>query len=220
MLAIALYVWVRRPGRTRPVQHSGEDGTMSGGERRGGASRRMLVTTLVVGSFGTVFVALYAWAERSLSIFVVDSLVSLGAGALGFAAGFLFGLPRTPPAVSGDQETDSQATSLVSQGSTGARTFGPSNNLEQISDWLTKLLIGAGLVQLGAVGHGLNNMISTIATSSVGSSGGHLFTSARVVIGSVVVYYGVLGFIVAYVITTLSYRRGLMEYYFGPSRRG
>lgn len=192
---------------------------MSGSERRGGASRRMLITTLVVGSFGTIFVALYAWAERSLSIFVVDSLVSLGAGALGFAAGFLFGLPRTPSAISGEQETDSQTTSPAGQGQTGASTFGPSNNLEQISDWLTKLLIGAGLVQLGAIGHGFNNMISTIATSSVGQADGHLFSSARVVIGSIIVYYGILGFIVAYVTTTLSYRRGLVEYYFGPSRR-
>jgi hypothetical protein len=203
----------------RPIQHTQGDGTMSGNVRRGGASRRMLIVTLVVGSFGTVFLALYAWTERSLSVFVVDSLVSLGAGALGFAAGFLFGLPRTPLVISDGQEDDSQKTTLASQGLTAGRAFGPSNNLEQISDWLTKLLIGAGLVQLGAVGRGLNSMIGTIAASSAGQSSGHLFTSARVVIGSIIVYYGVLGFIVAYVATTLSYRRGLMEYYFGPPRR-
>jgi hypothetical protein len=179
----------------------------------------MLAVTVVAGSFGSVVLALYAWTGRSLSVFVIDSIVSLGAGALGFAAGFLFGLPRAPSAISDKQESESQITSPASQGQATVSTFGPSNNLEQISDWLTKLLIGAGLVQLGAVSHGLNSMIGTNARSSVGQSSGHLFTSERVVVGSIIIYYGVLGFIVAYVATTLSYRRGLMEYYFGPPRR-
>jgi hypothetical protein len=60
--------------------------------------------------------------------------IAAASGLVGGLLGFLFGIPRTV------------------QG-TGASTSGPqydaNTNLEQVSDWLTKILVGVGLVQIG-----------------------------------------------------------------------
>lgn len=175
-------------------------------------SRRMMKVALPTGFFVNALLALYAWAERSLSIFAVYTMVAWAAGSIGFIAGFLFALPRSMPELTvpaGDgQYEDSKITNSDRQ-VRHAQKFRPNNNLEQISDWLTKLLIGAGLVQLGAVGHGLNGIVGFIATASVGHASSHPATSARVVAGSVIIFYGVLGFLLGYVSTGVSYRRVL-----------
>lgn len=101
-----------------------------------------------------------------------------------------------------------------------AQKFRPNNNLEQISDWLTKLLIGAGLVQLGAVGRGLNGIVGFIATASVGNAIGHPAASARVVAGAVIIFFGVLGFLAGYISTGVSYRRVLEEYFEDSDENG
>lgn len=58
-------------------------------------------------------------------------------GAAGFSGGllgFIFGVPRPP---------DSQPAA--------AKAYRINTNLVQISDWLTKLLVGAGLASLGSI---------------------------------------------------------------------
>jgi hypothetical protein len=184
--------------------------------KRTDISWSLMRITLFVGFFVNILLALYAWAERSLSIFAVYTLVAWAAGSVGFIAGFLFALPRSMPELTepaGDgQYGDSKVTNSARQ-ILHAQKFRPNNNLEQISDWLTKLLIGAGLVQLGAVGRGLNGIVGFIATASVGHAGSHPAASARVVAGSVIIFYGVLGFLIGYVSTGVSYRRVLEEYF-------
>ena len=54
--------------------------------------------------------------------------------------GLIFGVPRA--------REDSGAPTT--------ERFLANSNLEQISDWLTKVLVGAGLVQLGALAGGLS----------------------------------------------------------------
>ena len=52
-------------------------------------SRRMMRVALPAGLFVNVLLALYAWAERSLSIFAVYTIAAWAAGSIGFIAGFL-----------------------------------------------------------------------------------------------------------------------------------
>jgi hypothetical protein len=66
-------------------------------------------------------------------------------------------------------------------------------------------------VQLGAVGHGLNGIVAFISTASAGHASSHPAASARIVAGSVIIFYGVLGFLLGYVSTGVSYRRILEE---------
>lgn len=79
-------------------------------------------------------------------------LAAIAAQVTGILIGFLFGLPQavTP-----------------SQSSPQARYL-PSANLPEVSDWLTKLLLGAGLVQLTHLGRhrGRRGPITTTPTGA------------------------------------------------------
>jgi hypothetical protein len=117
------------------------------------------------------------------SILSASVLVAGAATAVGALLGFLFGIPRT---------TQDQ----------GQRTGGPAElpyssntNLEQISDWLTKILVGVGLIELGRMPGPAARFITDLA-DDLGA--GRL---GRTVLGAAVVFFGIIGFLVAYVET-------------------
>ena len=83
------------------------------------------------------------------------------------------------------------------------RSFEPSTNLAEISDWLTKLLLGAGLVGLTHLGGPLGRLVDTVARG-LGPPGTAVETAAAILIG-----YAVLGFLAGYLATTLWYGRRL-----------
>ncbi|MEM9413169.1 MAG: hypothetical protein AAGA30_18820, partial [Planctomycetota bacterium] len=92
-----------------------------------------IVSGLVITGFaGSSHVAQATlWAVSSFSIATV--------------VGFLFGIPKVL------QGEDLPKTAVA--GSVGDRRYEQrvNTNLEQISDWLTKIIVGLGLVNLGAV---------------------------------------------------------------------
>ncbi len=70
------------------------------------------------------------------SVFGTAGAIASSAYLTGGLAGFLFGVPRTV------------------QGSTrskGPTQYQGNTNLEQVSDWLTKIIVGIGLVQIGHI---------------------------------------------------------------------
>jgi tetratricopeptide (TPR) repeat protein len=80
------------------------------------------------------------------------SLTVAGAStAVGCLLGFLFGIPRSlqqrnvPPANTG--QTAQQPSDADKSPLTGTQAFRSNTSLEEISDWLTKIIIGVGLVQ-------------------------------------------------------------------------
>jgi hypothetical protein len=60
---------------------------------------------------------------------------------IGMFFGFLFGVPRTV-------QEDQNSTSPTGQKNVSGLSYKANTNLEQISDWLTKILVGVGLTQL------------------------------------------------------------------------
>ena len=114
---------------------------------------------------------------------IVGTFLIIAAAAFfaGFLVGLLFGIPMrsSGPAFDGllgpnanaergepvGESPDQAAGKSGERGSVTqqaaarerrlAIAYRPNTNLEQISDWLTKLLVGAGLVQLGAIKTGL-----------------------------------------------------------------
>ena len=85
----------------------------------------------------------------SLSSFTVGLLLAAASLSVGGLAGFLFGVPRslqTPvlPPVGGDGRSQKQADEIAAR-------YATNTNLEQISDWLTKILVGVGLTQIGTI---------------------------------------------------------------------
>src|ERR1700743_738960 len=84
---------------------------------------------------GTVVIAIYGASVRdSWRAFSILELVAGASWGVGSVLGFLFGVPRL-------------RTSTGAQPPVGDRSqFTPNTNLEQISDWLTKIIVGATLV--------------------------------------------------------------------------
>jgi hypothetical protein len=169
-------------------QHS-EDGkepqavTNPSGVNEGSASvlTRALLVTTVIPLAGVVA---YAAAGRFpgakfLSVLGIGLLISTAAGILGVLIGFLFALPRT------------------TVGSTPTGPLSTNTNLDQVSDWLTKILIGLGLVQIGRVGSGLDSLAETVAPG-LGGTG-----DAKTVALCLLVYSLIEGFLIGYLGTRI-----------------
>lgn len=171
-------------------------------------TRLLLKLVGAVAAGGIVLVAVYGWQERSAGIAAVGALVALAAGAVGALAGFLFGLPRFSPArvAEGPAEADAPARALA-----GASVLTPGTNLEQVSDWLTKLLLGAGLTQLDRLGGWFGSLVDALAHALTGGGGDRAAPDARVLAGSLVICYLVVGFLFGYVMTALWYYRRLKD---------
>ncbi|KJK58519.1 hypothetical protein [Saccharothrix sp. ST-888] len=122
-------------------------------------------------------------------------LVAAMATAAGGGVGFLFGIPRLLSSGAAAHPGDLSATSTAS--------YAPNTNLEQASDWLTKILLGAGLTQLGTVPHRLRQLGDALAPM-VGDGPG-----ASAFVATAVVYFSVLGFLSGWLLTRLLLARAL-----------
>ena len=107
-----------------------------------GITRDLWVTASLVTTW-IIIGLIVVWCHE-VSFGSIGFLWSLACLATGSLFGFIFGVPRaaTEPA----SKTD-QATTLTSTYGAYSR-LKANTNMEQISDWLTKLLVGAGLVEL------------------------------------------------------------------------
>jgi hypothetical protein len=195
-----------------------------------GATRIIAIIALSLPILGVIGILVYTGFS---STFGVGLLAALGAAAVGLLIGLLFGVPK---AVSSGQVRQSaeikqvQAETVVSgmppdqqaqlqqwkaavdaqqSGATKTSNFAPSTNLAEVSDWLTKLLIGASLVSLSKLGPPVGRLIDTIAGGLRTASGGA--GSAKVVAGAILFGYVALGFLDGYILTTVWYQRVLDE---------
>lgn len=114
------------------------------------------------------------------------ALASLVIGAL---LGFLFGIPRSL------QDGD-PAPSARSSGASVRLRYGSNTNLEQISDWLTKILVGVGLTQLTHVPELLDRLGAYFGPAISATHGGSIAISMSV-------FFCVVGFLFSYVWTRL-----------------
>lgn len=115
----------------------------------------------LVMTVGVLANAVYSATIHSWSAFAYGTVVAGAAILVGGLIGFLFGVPRSA--------SDNQTRGNVER-------YQDNSNLEQISDWLTKILVGVGLVQLGRAPHGLSHLASALkpgfgGTASSGSFG-------------------------------------------------
>lgn len=118
----------------------------------------------------------------------LPAILGLGLFASGALVGFLFGIPKV-----GTPEKNNEKTAQ-------ARLV-PNTNLEQISDWLTKIIVGLGLVQLNKLPAAMLRF--TAATRPAF----HLWADSAPL--GVAIYFPVLGFVSGWLITRL-YLSGLI----------
>lgn len=152
------------------------------------APKRIAVLVGALG-FGVLAIVLYASGAASGTSVVGSALMtSLAAALAGGVLGFLFGIPRALTADGGPAGGGSPPA-------TGR--YAANTNLEQVSDWLTKLLLGATLVQLGAIRNGAARLFDTIAPAFGERSDAPAFA------GAMVIYFALVGFLLGWLATRL-----------------
>jgi uncharacterized membrane protein YciS (DUF1049 family) len=167
----------------------------SGDKSKGQPGSFVVMATL--GTPAVVGIVVYAAAEGSWSIFALSSLIAACAFALGALLGFLFGIPQYFAGVVDAHAAKNRAT------------YQPNTNLTQVSDWLTKIIIGIGLVQFGQLVDAIGRLGDSLEPSLGGSSTGKAFGIA------LVVGFFVIGFLVGYLYTRLR-----LQWAFAAADRG
>lgn len=145
---------------------------------------------LGLGMGASVLYSLQFSTTKALSVIAAGVAVGGAACAIGGFVGFLFGVPRT---LQSDRPANA-GTSYVA-----------NTNLEQISDWLTKILVGVGLVQIGRAPDALVDL-----ATALGPVFGDVSTSPAFGL-SIVMYFAVAGLGIAYLWTSAVFRAILTE---------
>jgi hypothetical protein len=181
---------------------------------------RPIALALVTSAIALTFVFLANSHSQMVSI------GALGFGLLGASAaaliggffGFLFALPRDlsrlpapepPPPTSqltvisaGLNQTEADPSNVVSvetdqQGQDRARASWANNNLVKVSDWLTTMVVGVGLVEFGKIVDWLGRI-----GEKVGAGAGLINVNAQQSFGTSVLIAGfAIGFLVGYIHT-------------------
>jgi len=182
----------------------------------------------LIGIGGVAFYALAASSKgvSGWAIIGVGILIAGAAFLLGSLLGFLFGIPKTiqqagppTPATHGPQQTDQQpavppqdaaTAGWVGQNNRGtgatvsaqgaALPYRVNTNLEEISDWLTKILVGVGLTQLSKIPGQFWLAAGKFAEAFSGAPGS---PAGQAVAAVLMVHFLVTGFFFGYLLTRL-----------------
>jgi hypothetical protein len=106
----------------------------------------------------------------------------------------------TPSANSGETAVTGTAAT------TGNNQFGANTNLEQISDWLTKTIVGVSLVELSKVPP-LLNKLATYVASGMSDATPH----SKAVVLVILVYFVSAGFLTSYLWTRMELTRAFND---------
>jgi hypothetical protein len=121
--------------------------------------RRVNLAMLSALGMSGLVLLMAGWKANAIGPIMLWGIASVAAGA---AVGFLFGIPRVgrlgsaakPAPASPPATTAPTATTQRRDAPTGAgngdsdSALRPNTNLEEVSDWLTKIIVGLGLVNL------------------------------------------------------------------------
>lgn len=192
-------MWPNRQTSTQAITHS-STGT---GLDRISQSERALKALMLSMLCGLLALLVYAigsttWA-RSLNSFGIGVAVAAAAVIIGGLFGFLFGIPKaSQQAVPASPDAASPTGgSAAAGGPQRGWEYQPNTNLEQISDWLTKILVGVGLVQIRPIGDKLFAVAGGVASALRDPGTNRSFALA------LILFYAVVGFLLGYLWTRL-----------------
>jgi hypothetical protein len=166
---------------------------------RRGASWAHLALRLSL-AIGVLSVLIYAATQKDPFRTAGLGLLLLCASFLvGGTLGFLFGIPRklqqgpgtatTKPSPAGGSEAEEDDDKP--QPGTRTTAYESNTSLEQISDWLTKILVGLTLTQWNEIRTGFQKMVEYMAPAF--GTNGEVFTGGIVIVGALCgFFYGYL----------------------------
>lgn len=133
----------------------------------------LLVAVLFLASNSAGFLAIMASPVHNQATAALWAMMCIAAGAF---IGFLFGVPKVNP------------TAIDSAG------LLPNTNIETVSDWLTKIIVGVGLINFKEIGGFLSSISDKLAAS--------LAMDAPFAM-ALIVYFFVAGLIQGYLLTRM-----------------
>jgi CheY-like chemotaxis protein len=146
-----------------------------------------------ISTIGVGFLLVYF---NDSTIYKITALIwAMACLASGGIIGFLFGIPKV---LQNDMEVKSDAEgALNSSASKPYYRMQVNTNLEQISDWLTKIIVGVGLIELRRLPELLTGLSDVFSKGMGGADQTKTFSSA------VIVYFFVIGFVIGYLMTRI-----------------
>lgn len=127
----------------------------------------------------------------------LSTLLSIAIGVAAFTAfiGFLFGITRTLKLKKDKNDPNDDEAAF---------DYTPNTNLEEISDWLTKIIVGVGLIELTKIISFIGNLSDKVA-KNIGHN-----DAASFVIG-IVLYASAVGFTFGFLWTRLCFGRAIKQ---------
>lgn len=124
-------------------------------------------------------------------------LILLASLVLGLLMGFIFGVPKSKQKKAMDNYTSTPIPNKGNNNENTSSPYEPNTNLEDISDWLTKIIVGVGLTQMASIDPSISRLSSFLSVSIgiMNPSSGFVYT---------LLLYGIIsGFIFGYVLTRI-----------------
>jgi hypothetical protein len=181
-------------------------------------SQSWAATTSETGGFLTA--TLIGWAVElvygiasqgivdGIRVFCLLWFASGAAFFIGTIAGFLFGIPRANAESTRLNDLTVPAKPLPQDSMTlRASGYMDNTNLEQVSDWLTKIIVGIGLVQFDKIIEFLSR-VGTKVGNAVDPT--HSYGGDVIAVGSIVVGFAT-GFLYYYIWARVILRRSLLR---------
>lgn len=172
--------WMRKNAPQSPV--AGQDI---------GATSGVLLLGLAGGFYVLYAAVAYVDTTNRVAAILAVEMWCWAACAFGFAVGFLFGIPRVL-----------QRDTPAANGAAGGYDQRVNTNLEQISDWLTKIIVGLGLVQLQQI-PGFLKRVSYWAAGSLPLQSNAQLPQVASFATAFLVYFVIVGFLAGYLLTRL-----------------
>ena len=161
-------------------------------------------------AIGMLCIVLYSFqfygTGSVLRVAAVGLLIASAAMVIGFSLGLIFGIPREA------KRTAKQDAAPAADGVAGVRKKKqrePNTNLIDISDWLTKIVVGVGLVELKKIPHALWAMSLALSPGLRSPDTPAYANSSATCCLAIVLFFLVAGFLFGYVWTRLDFSGAL-----------
>lgn len=132
---------------------------------------------------------------------MISLAATLGAGLIGF----IFGMPYARDTAGNSPVAPAEGNEAQKLQSP-ATAYRPNTSLEQISDWLTKILVGVGLVEINRAPDVLARVVRFLSPSLDAGA------EARPIVAAVLIFFCVCGFLFGFLWARLYLRRWFVLY--------
>jgi hypothetical protein len=160
-------------------------------EQQSERTMRLLAVVMGAGLLGILVNAAQFWNQGQFASVTGLSIVMAGASAVGGGLlGFLFAIPRALPA-----KREVAPTSEAQPNTGDTPQYEVNTNLEEISDWLTKILVGVGLTELRNVPEAMESVAKRLGPVLGGAPSSGAFAE------TLLLYFAICGFLEGYLWT-------------------